>query len=122
MFQALQLADRAGRVDLRRGRASYSARAVALGAFADEAGPKLDLKIGVNDLLTSAQIFGAAEIALDDIDEFPVEVTVVDRGHEREYGNEHREVGHHGGSNCDLTLAHRQPLTQPSSPDFRSVP
>src|SRR6476620_8913447 len=104
------------------GRPGCSTCGIKPDVLAHDAGPKLNLKISVDNLLASAQVFGAAEVALDDIDEFPVEVTVIDRGHEREHGHEHREVGHHGGSNCDLALAHRRSLTPPSSPDSRPMP
>src|SRR3954463_175471 len=117
-----ELAHRARGVDLRRGNTGCCTCGITPDVLAQDAGSKLNLKISVDNLLASAQVFSAAEVALDDIDEFSVEVTVVNRGHEGEHGNEHREVGHHNGSNRDLTLAHRRSLIPPSSPVSRLMP
>src|SRR5205085_7414594 len=67
-----ELGDRIAAVDLRGRSGGPSA--------GNDAGTELDLKVGVDDLLAGPHIFGAADIALDDVDELAVEVAVVDRG------------------------------------------
>src|SRR5436190_546563 len=74
-------------------------------AAGNDAGTELDLKVGVDDLLAGPHIFGAADIALDDVDELAVEVAVVDRGQQRQGGDEHREIGDDRSPNADFAFA-----------------
>src|SRR6476659_5693807 len=68
-----ELAHRARGVDLRRGHTGCSTCGITPDVLAHDAGPKLNLKISVDNLLASAQVLGAAEVAWDNIAEFPVE-------------------------------------------------
>ena len=96
-------------------------------AIAGRPSAELDLEIGVDDLLAGPHGLAAPKALLDDVDELAVEITVVDRGNERKCRDEHRKVGDDDGADSGFVVGHyqastlRNPLTPPSSPDFRSA-
>src|SRR5260370_41644533 len=77
-----------------------------IGILHQQTDAKLDLKVSLDDVPASAQIFSATETALNNVEGFAVEMIVVHRSDQRERRYEHREVGHYGRPQHGLTFAH----------------
>jgi hypothetical protein len=73
---------------------------------ADDGSAKFDLEISIDHILASPHIFDAPNVAMDEIDEQPIEVTIVDRRHQRQRRDEHREIGDEDRSNPGFAFAH----------------
>jgi hypothetical protein len=107
----------------RRRQIGRLALARPLAGLAENPGAKLNLRVRFQNFLAGAQGFRAAEIALDEIDEFIVEIAIVHRGNERERGDEHRKVDDDRLADVALAFAYHRliALTPPSSPGSRSM-
>jgi hypothetical protein len=57
--------------------------------LAENLRPESNLCVRFQNFLAGAQVFAAAQIALNEIDKLAIEIAVVDRGDERERRNEH---------------------------------